>query len=108
MLESALESISICLGKKPQYSSYKFVCLMCELQISFQDSWHKPVTHLICMLFCLLPEIQQEIRKVKVSTVGSFADYGDCSFPDFLILVSLAVIFSQVWIFFYSRCSESQ
>lgn len=81
---------------------------MCELQISFQDSWHKPVTHLICMLFCLLPEIQQEIRKVKVSTVGSFADYGDCSFPDFLILVSLAVIFSQVWIFFYSRCSESQ
>lgn len=37
---------------------------------------------------------------MKVSTVGSFADYGDCSFPDFLILVYLAVIFSQVWNFF--------
>lgn len=65
---------------------------MCELQLSFQDSGHRSVTHLSCMLFCLLPKIQQEIRKVKVNTVCSYADYGDCSFPN-LIWFTLAVFF---------------
>lgn len=47
---------------------------MCDLQISSQDSWHRPATHLSCMHFCLLPKIQQEIRKVKVNSLGSYAD----------------------------------
>lgn len=59
------------LFRKKWCSFYKFICLMCELQISFQDSWYRPVTHLSCMLSWLLPKIQQEIGKVKVNTVGS-------------------------------------
>lgn len=78
------------LFRKKWYFFYKFAGLMCELQISFQDSWHRPVTHLSCRLFCLLPNIQQEIGKVKVNTVGSYADYGDCNFPN-LIWFTLAI-----------------
>lgn len=94
--EQKMWSAAVCSSKcfllftKKLYSFYEFVCLMCELQISFQDSWHRPVTHLSCRLFSLLPNIQQEIRKVKVNTVDSYADYGDCNFPN-LIWFTLAV-----------------
>lgn len=88
-----LKAFPFLFEKINQYSSYKFVCLMCELQISFQDDWHRFVTCSFCMLFCLLPKIQQEIRKRKVSAEGSFADYRDCRFPDFLILFTLAEFF---------------
>lgn len=94
------------LFRKKWYSFSKFVCLMCELQTSFQDSWHRPVTHLSCMHFCLLSNIQQEIGRVKVNTVGSYADCGDFSFAN-LISFILAVFFFKHRTF-YSWCSEFQ
>lgn len=37
---------------------------------------------------------------MKVITVGSFAHYGGCSFPDVLVLFTFAMFFSQVQNFF--------